>query len=182
MDMLDTIRGAAANTQRIVEGIRPDQMSAPTPCTDMDVRGVLQHLLGGGAMLTAMLTGAPGAPLELGDQPADAVKQMAEPLLVALEEPGIMQREFDFGGTAMSGARLAGIVLLEMVVHGWDLARATGQDHGIPDALAEGMLAQAQHLPDSYRGETGAAFRPPVAIADDAPAADRLMAFLGREV
>jgi uncharacterized protein (TIGR03086 family) len=182
MDMLDTIRGAAANTQRIIEGISPGQLDAVTPCTDMNVRGLLEHMLGGGAMLTAMLTGTPGAPLELGDQPANAVKQMSEQLLVALEEPGIMEKEFDFGGTAMSGARLSGIVLMEMVVHGWDLARATGQDHGIPDALAEGMLAQAQHMPDSYRGETGAPFRPPVPIADDAPAADRLMAFLGREV
>jgi uncharacterized protein (TIGR03086 family) len=182
MDMLETIRGAAVNTQRIIEGIRPDQMGNATPCTDLDVRGVLEHMLGGGAMLGAIFTGTPGAPLELGDQPASAVKQMSEQLLVALEAPGLMEKEFDFGGTAMPGARLAGIVLMEMVVHGWDLAKATDQDHGIPDPLAEGMLAQAQHLPDSYRGETGAPFRPAMPIADDAPAADRLAAFLGREV
>jgi uncharacterized protein (TIGR03086 family) len=181
MDLVQIIRGAAANTQRLIEGIRPDQLDAATPCTDMDVRGLLEHMLGGGAMLQTMFTGTPATPLELGDVPANAFKQMTEQLLVALEEPGLMERQFDFGGTAMPGARIAGIVLTEMVVHGWDLARATGQDHGISDQLAEMMLAQSQHMPDSYRAE-GGPFAAAVPIADDAPPADRLAAFLGRQV
>lgn len=182
MDMLATLRGTAANTQRIIEGIRPDQMGNATPCADMDVRGILEHMVGGGSMVTGMLTGSQPEAIEVGGEPAAAMKQMTEQLLVAFEQPGILEKEFDFGGTGMSGARLLGIALMETVVHGWDIARATEQDHGIPEPLAEGMLAQARHMPDSYRGEAGAPFRPEVPIAQDAPAVDRLMAFLGREV
>lgn len=183
MDMLEPLRGAVAISQRLVEGVRPDQLGNPTPCTDFDVSGLIGHMVGGSSMLAAILAGeTPGEAPEVGEDPAGAAKQATERMLMAFEAPGIMEQEFNFGMGPMPGARVAGIAIMEALVHGWDLARATGQDHGIPDAMAETVLEQVRKLPEAMRGDQGAPFRPPVPIADDAPAADRLAAFLGRQV
>lgn len=183
MDMLEPLRGAVVISQRIIEGVRPDQFGASTPCTEYDVRGLMGHMIGGASMLAAILAGqTPGEAPDFGDDPAGASKQAIERLLFAFEAPGIMEQEFNFGMGPMPGARVAGIAIMESVVHGWDLARATGQEHGIPDGLAEAVLENVRKLPEAMRGDQGAPFRPPVPIADDAPAADRLAAFLGRQV
>lgn len=183
MDMLDSLRGATANTQRLLEGIQPDQLSAPTPCDEYDVMGLVGHLVGGTGMLAAILAGeTPGAAPDLNDGFVGPAKQATEQMLIAFEAPGVMEQEFNFGMGPMPGARVAGIALMEAVVHAWDLARATGQEHGIPDGLAEAVLAHVARLPEAMRGESGAPFKLPVPIADDAPVADRLAAFLGRQV
>ena len=67
----------------------------------------------------------------------------------------------------------------DLVVHGWDLARATGQDETIAPARVEEIWGMAQGLGDNLRraGVCG----PAVPVADDAPLQDRLLGLLGRD-
>lgn len=74
---------------------------------------------------------------------------------------------------------LAQMYLVDMVVHAWDLARATGQEYE-PDPAA---LSQAMDFTEQMveMGRQRGAFGPPVAVADDAPQFDRLLGMIGRD-
>ncbi len=67
---------------------------------------------------------------------------------------------------------------IDLLVHGWDIARATGQDETLPDAEVARVYADVVELGDSLRAE--GVCGPAVEVPADAPAQDRLLAFLGR--
>jgi uncharacterized protein (TIGR03086 family) len=80
----------------------------------------------------------------------------------------------------MPGPGLAGFTTLDILVHGWDLARATGQPADLDGRLAEhvlGFAGQALATPESRGGRIG----PALAIPADATVTGRLVAFLGRQ-
>jgi uncharacterized protein (TIGR03086 family) len=74
---------------------------------------------------------------------------------------------------------LLGFTVIEQIVHGWDIARATGQEPGFDDDLAEATLELIREYDDATIRAPGM-FDPEIAVADDAPAIDRLIAFVGR--
>jgi len=71
---------------------------------------------------------------------------------------------------------------VEVLVHGWDLARATGQPTAFPDDVAERALARSRRRLTARPQGTGAPFAAEVQVPHDAPAVDRLAGFLGRPV
>jgi uncharacterized protein (TIGR03086 family) len=71
--------------------------------------------------------------------------------------------------------------ITEVLVHGWDLARATGQPATFPDDLAEQELAFSRAKLADIPSDRSP-FAPPQPVAEDAPAIDRLAACLGRSV
>jgi uncharacterized protein (TIGR03086 family) len=90
-------------------------------------------------------------------------------LLHAFGEPGVMEQ---------SGPAL-GIAFCDQLLHGWDLAVATGQDATMPDGLPEVAYDMLEgRLTDEQRG---GAFKPRIAVGDDASAQARLLAFTGRQ-
>ncbi|WP_228122431.1 TIGR03086 family metal-binding protein [Saccharothrix syringae] len=120
----------------VVSGIGPDQLTAPTPCTDFDVRRLVNHLLFWGPSLegAARKQAVPppaGAESDLdltaGDWAADLTAQL-DRTADAWGEPGAWTGTTHMGGpTEMPAEVVGGMVLGEIVVHTWDLARATGQ-------------------------------------------------------
>jgi uncharacterized protein (TIGR03086 family) len=94
----------------------------------------------------------------------------------------VLERVFQAPVGPAPGAVLLDPRITEILVHGWDLARATGQPARLPDDLAEEALAFAcsQRAPDVPR--TGHPFGPAQPVADDSPAIDRLAAYLGRPI
>ncbi|MCX4663074.1 TIGR03086 family metal-binding protein [Streptomyces uncialis] len=134
----------ARSVARLAEGVREDQLDAPTPCPDYAVRHLLGHLV---SLSVAFRDAArrelgpttdtsPGSSLP--ELPADwrvalpgALAEMAE----AWRDPAAWEGETRAGGVPLPGA-VAGLVAVdELVVHGWDLARATGQEYA-PDEAA----------------------------------------------
>jgi uncharacterized protein (TIGR03086 family) len=86
------------------------------------------------------------------------------------------------GGIPLPG-EVAGLVALdEVVLHGWDLARATGQEFRCDPASAEAVLGFTERSaqPDQAAMRTGL-FGPVVPVADDAPVFDRALGFAGRD-
>src|SRR6202043_4214242 len=78
------------------------------------------------------------------------------------------------------GSTVVQMRINELLIHGWDLARAIGQPDGLPEDLAEGALTLWQTRL-AGRPREGMPFGVPEPVADDAPAIDRLAAFLGRK-
>ncbi len=81
----------------------------------------------------------------------------------------------------MPGAGLAGFAVLDVLVHGWDLAKAIGHETDIDPDLAEPMLTFAQQAIGDDMGMRAPRIGPAIAVADGAGATSCLVAYLGRE-
>ena len=176
---------ALAATEAVVAGIRPDQWAAPTPCTELDARGVLNHLVRGNLLFVAIVRGEP-RPVpgtdHLGDDPLAAYQQAAAQLQAAFAAPGVMESVYEAPFGTAPGAVLVHVRIAEVLTHGWDLARATGQPGDFPDDLAERTLARSRRRLVARPEGPGAPFAAEVPVPPDAPAVDRLAGFLGRAV
>jgi uncharacterized protein (TIGR03086 family) len=176
---------ALAATEAVVTGVRADQWAAPTPCTELDAHGVLNHLVRGNLLFAAIIRDGPrpvpGAD-HLGSDPQAAFRQAATELREAFAAPGVLEAVYQAPFGTGPGARLAHVRVVEVLVHGWDLARATGQPAEFPEDVAERALAGARRVLTTRPEGPGAPFGTEVTVPRDAPAVDRLAGFLGRPV
>jgi uncharacterized protein (TIGR03086 family) len=174
-----------AELERVIAHIKPDQSGNATPCTDFDVTALRRHVLG---WLTTFADGyaAPDGrtssgidDYQLPADPAAAVHDAASRMIEAVRG-GAAERPLYLGESSMPGEMALNMILWEYLMHGWDLARATGQPWSPPEAAAAESLEFAPTMlsPD-YQGE-GKAFAPRVPVPDDAPALDRLLGLSGR--
>ncbi len=185
MEILEQLEGAFASTGRIVAGIRPAQLSEPTPCKEWDVGTVLAHATGvltrfrGTALRQSPPTEA-GAD-HLSEDFVGAYRTAAEAALAAWSRPRALEGTCRLPiGMELPAPAAAGINTVDTLVHGWDLATATGQDPTLDPALAAAALDFCTiAITDDVRGR--GAFGPIVPVSDGASPTDRLVAFLGRQ-
>jgi uncharacterized protein (TIGR03086 family) len=183
----DLLSAVLADLAPVMSGITLQQLSNPTPCTELDVAQLRDHVLG---WLDTFAAGfadpggqAPRAGLDgyqASADPAADVRAAAATLDAAIRS-GAAARPLRLGESAMPGDMALSMILWEYQVHGWDLARATGQPWSPPSAAVQESLAFAPNMltPD-YQGE-GKAFAPRVPVAADAPPLDRLLGLSGRD-
>jgi uncharacterized protein (TIGR03086 family) len=176
---------ALAAADAVVAGIEPGQWAAPTPCTEMDVRAVVNHVVWGNLMFAALARSEPppdrGAD-HLGDDPLEAFRRAGRELREAFAAPGALESVFTAPFGTAPGSAIVHVRIVELLAHGWDLARATGQQLDFPDDLAERTLAATRHQLAARPEGPDAPFGPEVKVPDDAAAIDRLAGFLGRPV
>jgi uncharacterized protein (TIGR03086 family) len=151
------------------------KLDVATPCDDWDVRALMNHMLDtqryfvGAARGEDVSPPSPTPPQLLGDDPvADFDRARAE-TLSTFAEPGIIEK---------TGPSL-GIAFTDQLLHGWDLAKATAQDATMPEGLPEAayQMIHGRFTDDQRKG----VFKPEVAVASDASAQDRLLAYTGRD-
>jgi uncharacterized protein (TIGR03086 family) len=177
--------------QRLVDGVKPDQWTASTPCPDWNVRQLLQHVTNGNVIFATMVTGErPPGPItaeeravdRLGADPSTGFRATGKVMHDAFMTPGFLEGRFETPVMGeQTGSSIVHMRMNELLIHGWDLARATGQPADLPEDLAEGALSMWRtRLGD--RPREGMPFAAPQPVADDAPAIDRLAAYLGRQL
>jgi uncharacterized protein (TIGR03086 family) len=184
-DVIDRIDLALTMTAAVAMGITDDRLTGPTPCPGWDVRAELNHLVGGMRIFAAELTGtAPGADHEddwLGDDPQGAFATAADLDRAAWHRPGALDTTVRLGFGAVPGRMAALIHHTEVLVHGAELAVATGQEALIDQPACEDLLTV-------MRGMDFGAFRRPGMFGPERPASagapphHRLLAFLGRDL
>jgi uncharacterized protein (TIGR03086 family) len=181
MAPIDDLEAALANMVRIMQGVRPDQWSLPTPCSEWDVRALANHSMFVAETFGLAAQGLPPASERdadiLGDEPAAQFERLAKVAVGAWRERGTDGTvKIPFGEVPAAAA--VRIETVDTFVHSWDLARATGQDARLDDALGIELLEFTRSLiPESPRG---GAFGPVVPLTDDAPGTARLLAYSGR--
>jgi uncharacterized protein (TIGR03086 family) len=189
MEQLTAFEYAVASTAEVIKGTLPSQAGAPTPCTEWDVRALLSHVIGTLWLAEGLFTDqaprypmAPGGlpPADLGSD--DPVATYAEAAAAALAAAGAGDALIRMHATPlgeMPGAVLAGFTTLDIAVHGWDLARATGQPADLDGRLAAHVLAFAEQAltPATRAPRIG----PARSVPADALVTQRLVAFLGRQ-
>jgi uncharacterized protein (TIGR03086 family) len=168
----------------LLQHVGPDQWAAATPCSEWDVRRLVQHLTGMNLVFTALMYDeAPPprpAPDAVDEDPVGSFRSSAHSLVSAFQQPGVLEREYVGPLGTATGAERLRIRFYDLLAHGWDLARATGQTFDVPEDLAERALVFVRtQLRDEARPGR---FAPAQGIADGAPALERLVAFLGRQV
>lgn len=177
-------RRALLATGHIVAKVRPEQLADPTPCRDWNVRQLLNHIVAGNHTFAEV---ARGGRAEATGDPADYTRPdpgtnylaSAEAVLAAWSEPGAMERRCHMPFGDIPAPAAVSIHFLDLVVHGWDLARATGQDATIaPDLAAEALDISHDLLSPELR-ELGV-FGPEVPVSADDLLHERLVAFMGR--
>ena len=183
----DRLEAVLTELAAVVAGIAEDQSSRPTPCTDLTVAELREHVLG---WLTTFAAGfadpdgrTPRSNLDDYSAPADGAGTVraARDQLVGAIRNGAAERPLQLAGSAMPGEMALGMVLWEYVVHGWDLAVATGQDWDPPaEAAAQALAFAPGMLTGDYQGP-GKSFAPRVQVPDDAPILARLLGLSGRD-
>jgi uncharacterized protein (TIGR03086 family) len=184
-DALADLDRALAATEAVVAGILASQWAAPTPCTELDVREVLNHLVSGNLLFAALVRGEPLPDRRadhLGRDPLAAFQRAGRQLRQAFAAPGVLESVYTAPFGTGPGTVLLHVRIVELLVHGWDLGRATGQQADFPGDVAERALAATRQQLTSRPEGPGAPFAAEVPVADDAPAVDRLAGFLGRPV
>ncbi len=178
---------ACASTERILDGVTPAQYGLATPCERWDVRALMNHVLGtlslGSALLGDTQPDVNMAPGELpdidlvGDDPLKAYRIGVEALLGSATGDALTRSHTTPLGE-MPGAVLGGFTTLDITAHGWDLAKATGQDATLDASLAEDVLGFArQTISDTTRAPR---IGPEVAVAPGASVTNQLVGYLGR--
>ena len=179
------LAAALDGTGQLVAAVGTEQWQLPTPCPDWSVRQLVAHVVGGNRLAAGVLRGDPldqlGRPGEdpLGDDPVGAFRASADELLAAAGGAGVPAGTFTLPAGTLPGPAVLHLRTVEALVHGWDVARATGQRAPFPDELVEPELAFSRALLGRLPADRQP-FGPSRPVADDAPAIDRLAALLGR--
>ena len=176
-----------ATTRQVLENVQADQMTAATPCASWNVGELINHVIGAQDFWTAGMNGERPSGESQNWAEGDflsAYDQATATALEAFQQEGALGKMVAMPFGEMPGAAVMGLAMNDTFTHGWDLAKATGQDTDLNPQIAQAILAQAQQsIQEGFRGDDGQA---PFGQAKDCPegacAADQLAAFLGREV
>ncbi|MEU6736812.1 TIGR03086 family metal-binding protein [Streptomyces physcomitrii] len=182
----DYLAAAADHCVRVVHGIADEDLGRPTPCPDYDVRRLTDHLI---QMSEQFQLLARKEDSDFGTTPGNAgvrpdwrehFARECEGLVAAWAEPGA--EEGTTGSLEMPAATVGRMALLDLAVHGWDLARATEQGY-VPDPGGLGVVRELRETMAAI-GPTGrsmGAFGPAVQAPANATEWDELLAETGRD-
>ena len=181
----DQLSTALDATEQVIAAVGGDQWSLPTPCTEWNVRDLVDHVVVGNYAFASILRGEPPAAaqdlLGSGRDLLSAYRDSAASLVAAFRQPGVLERPFTIPFGTVPGVVALHLRITEVLVHGWDLARAIGHVATFPEDLAEQELAFSRDKLADVAADRSP-FAPPQPVAEDAPAIDRLAACLGRRV
>ena len=188
MDALGLLQKTVAETDKLVQNLDDDDLATPTRCTEWTVRDLINHIAGGATMFAISaeqgsvpddLIGQLMGGDNLGDDYRAAWSTASQRALKAFEEPGVMDKMVTLPFGEMPAGVALNIAVFDVATHATDIAAATGQQVGDTELL-ESALAIGQQMisPEMRTGIFNAAQPCP----DDAPVADRLAAFAGRQV
>ena len=189
MEFQELMAPAAETAARIVQGVTADRLDGPTPCPDWDVRALVNHMIywAGPAAAAARKQPPPtgvqeGHDFTAGGDWAALYTERARAMAEAWAEPDAWEGNTSLTGDpqGMPASVIGGMMLGECVLHGWDVAVATGQD---TSAIAPELVAAAhrQLVPTAEMGRRYGAFGEQVEVPESAPLLDRLLGLSGRD-
>ena len=162
-----------------IAAVGDDDWSSTTPCEEWTVRDVVRHVVDSQGMFLGFVGDTVDDMPAVADDPVGAFRAASGAVRRRLGDPERAREECEgfFGPTSFEQA-VDRFLCTDLVVHGWDVARATGQDTTIAPEEVERVRAQAEAFGDAIRSP--GAFGPAVEPADGAGPQERLLAYLGR--
>jgi uncharacterized protein (TIGR03086 family) len=183
----DRYRRRADRFEALCAATPPERWDAQSPCEEWRARDVVGHVVDMHAVVFQPLGGQLSPAPSVTDDPLTAFRSARADVEALLADPTRATQECDTPMGRMTIAEhVDGVPSADLVIHGWDLARATGQDDTIdPDEVASmwpGIEAMGDEMrtPDFF-GPGIVVFGPEVPVAEDAPLQDRLLGKVGRD-
>jgi uncharacterized protein (TIGR03086 family) len=169
-----------------LRAVGDDQWHLPTPCTEWDVRMLVNHVTGENLWTVPLFAGKTigdvGDDLAgdiLGDDPKATWDASEGPAIESVQAPGAMERSVDLSRGPTPGRDYATEMLMDYLMHSWDLARATGGDEKLDPEVVAFCIEWFAGVEDAYRASGAIAERPP--IPDDADQQTVMLAMTGRD-
>ncbi|MEU9808819.1 TIGR03086 family metal-binding protein [Mycobacterium sp. NPDC050853] len=190
MDAPFSLQPAAAAVEALLPGVSDNDLGNPTPCAELTVRALLNHLMGlsmafrfvvqpeKAAALGIDLSG-PSFTEDLDPEWRTLLPQRLTDLVVTWAEPQSWEGEATIAGTVMPNDQVAMVALDELVLHGWDLAAATGQPFDLPEGTDPGLYGFLTALASD--GGTPGLFGPQLPVPPGTPRFDHMLAMSGRD-
>lgn len=187
MQLQSQLATAAAAITEVVRNVKPDQYSLPTPCSDWDVRALANHLTFWSAYVSEQAARkqpepadgvAEGDDFTRGDWPELYMGQL-DKAVAAWSQPGAWTGNTFLATWELPAQEIGGMMLGELVVHGWDLARATGQELACAEDVADAALVLMAGMAE--QGRQQGVFGAEVPVPGSAPALHRALGLAGRD-
>jgi uncharacterized protein (TIGR03086 family) len=190
-EIADRYRRHADAFEHKLVAVRPEQWANQSPCEAWDARGVVGHIVVmHGVMLRPLDRELSSAP-SVADDPVGAFRAARADIEAVLHDPALADRECDTPNGRMTVEQQIGdVVSDDLVLHGWDLARATGQDDTMDPDDVERLWSITTAIPpelmEKYRtpgafGPGVEVYGPEVKVSEDATLQDRLLGLIGRD-
>ena len=185
MDVIALFMRASESFDRAISAVGPEQWTLPTPCSEWDVRALVNHVVGEDLWVAPMLGGKTidevGHTLDgdlLDDHPLRAWHRAIDLARATISAPGALSATVHASFGDISGETYITQLFQDHLIHAWDLTRATGGDERMNPELAEIALGQMQAIETMLRGS--GVFGDHVTTAADADTQTRLLALVGR--
>jgi len=184
MDVATAFKRASGGFVQRAQQLRDEQWSASTPCTEWDVRALVNHLVGEWLWMAPLIEGQTIAEVGnrfdgdvLGDEPLQRVVDAQHQAVAALEAPGALGRtvQLSFGDTPASDYAMQ--MTIDSTIHSWDLAHGMRGDDTLDPQLVDLVYGELMNVAESWR--SGGAFGPEKAPIDDSKQA-KMIALTGR--
>lgn len=169
---------ATDQMRRVVVGVADDQLGRATPCPDWTVEDLLAHVHQFSTAFTSNARKEPlQAPSDLAEDWRSAIPEQLDELARAWRDEAAWEGRVSAGGVDMDAADNAVVAIEELTVHGWDLARATGQDFSVDEA----GLDQVDRFFELFPSGPDGPFGPAVPAPEGAGRVERTIAKTGRD-
>jgi len=181
-EIADRYRVRADLFEKKVVAVQQEQWDNASPCDEWRARDVVRHIVDmhGVLLRSADRTLSPAPSVD--DDPIAAFRAARADIEAVLDDPAVAGREFDAPHVGRTSVEMSihQVVSADLVLHGWDLARATGQDDTIDPGEVQGGLESAGSMPEEVLRMPGV-FGPAVPVPPDASPQDRMLGFIGRD-
>ncbi len=168
-----------------VDGVKPDQWHRPTPCSEWDVKQVTNHIISENLWAAELFQGKTigdvGSRLDgdlAGDDPALAYSASVAAASPVASSPGAMETTCHLSFGDYSGSDYAAQLFMDLLIHGWDIGKATGQDPRLDPDLVQACLPIAEHLTTQFR--SAGVFGENLSVSAESDPQTRLLALVGR--
>lgn len=185
LDLADVHARALEHTRGIVEGVPSDQLAGTTPCDGWNVADLLNHVVSGNFWVGPLVAGQTidevGDRFDgdvIGDEPARAYAESAAIAGAAFKGEGAMEAPVAVSYGPVPGSIYCGHRFIDVLVHGWDLAKATGQDTTLPPDLVLACIEVVKPQAELLAGS--GAFGTTIPVDDGADPQTVLLGLLGR--
>jgi uncharacterized protein (TIGR03086 family) len=176
---------AMESTRGSVNGVKTDQWHGPTPCSEWDVKQVANHIIGENLWAAELFQGKTIAEVGnrldgdlAGDDPAAAYAASVAAATPAVSAPGAMEATCHLSFGDYSGSDYAAQLFMDVLIHGWDIATATGQDARLDPDLVQACLPIAEQLTTQFR--SAGVYGENLPVDADADPQTKLLALVGR--
>jgi uncharacterized protein (TIGR03086 family) len=189
MDTRIDLGPAAAQMASLIGAVGNEQLGLRTPCEDYTVEDLIKHVDGLSQAFTAaaeknlgpMTSAVPGGEAPpLGDGWRSRIEEQLHTLAAAWRSPEAWEGMTQAGGVHLPGPVAGMVAADELVIHGWDLARATGQPFDCDPGSLQAATRFVEEMSEPGQSRDGL-FGPAVPVPDGATPLERVIAMSGRD-